>query len=143
MDSEPPSSPAAPPTPTGAGRRPPRPPGRRRRAGRTPRLTACLPFVRIEPSDLARLKSSARAADITLSAYIRRAVFDCPLPRPVPAINREAWARLGALGASFNQHVRAIQEGRAHAADRGLLEELRQEIAALRRELIGEVEDVL
>jgi hypothetical protein len=78
---------------------------------------------------------------MSVSSFVRRVVVGRRLPRPVPAINREAWARLGALGASFNQYVKAIQQGRAPAAHLGLLEELRQELASLRHALVGEVED--
>jgi hypothetical protein len=110
---------------------------RRRRRRRNSRL----PSVAVESSERALLEARARSAGISLSSYIRRAALGRRLPRPVPAINRETCARLGWLGARFNQNVEAIQQGHAPAAHIDLLEELRRELAALRRELVGEVDD--
>ena len=134
-----PSSPDPPPAPG-------RPRGGRHRNGRPHRSrsrpaprSARLAGVRVcrTVEERARLKTLAARLGLTVAAYVRRAVFGRPMARAVPALNREAWARLGALGADLNQCVRAIDQGRATGADRRLLQQLARELAAVRRALQG------
>lgn len=68
--------------------------------------------------------------------WLRLAALKRP-PRVVPEANREAWAELARLAANLNQHQRAINEGHAEAAPAVDLAELRGQVQALRRELLG------
>jgi hypothetical protein len=131
-----PSSPSPPAPPGGGGRR--RRTSRERSAARGRRLTARL-CCHLEPSEHARLAAYCRSVRITPASFLRRLIQGKPLPQPVPAINREAWAGLGALGASFNQYLKAIEQGRAPTAQLDLLAALHQQLAAVRRALVGEV----
>jgi hypothetical protein len=58
-------------------------------------------------------------------------------PPQIPAINRQAWASLGRVAGNLNQYQAAINEGRATGYPPAVLEELRDQVQALRRELIG------
>lgn len=114
------------------GGRPSLPPARRR--------GAALPPVRLTSDELVAIAGEAESCGITVSELVRRRLLGRRLPRAVPRINREAWARLGPLAANLNQYVRAIHQGQAVGAPLPLLEELRREVAALRQALVDDSE---
>jgi hypothetical protein len=59
------------------------------------------------------------------------------LPPMVPAVNALAWAELARLAANLNQAQLAINRGDGDTHQLVLLEDLRNAVVALRRELIG------
>ncbi|HVT16578.1 MAG TPA: mobilization protein [Thermoanaerobaculia bacterium] len=121
---------------------PPPPPTRRRRQGGRPHLPdgerrqAALPRVRVTAGELAAVRAHAEQLGLPVAKLIRALVLGRKL-QGVPAINREAWGRLGPLAANLNQYVKAIHQGQAAGAPVDLLERLRTEVAALRELLLG------
>jgi hypothetical protein len=101
------------------------------------RRSADLSHVRVTPAEFEQVRAQAAELGLSVAELIRRAVLGIQLRRAVPAINREAWGRLGPLAANLNQYVRAINQGQATGAPRSLLEDLRREVAALREALLG------
>lgn len=71
-----------------------------------------------------------------LGRYMRDATFD-RLPPQIPAINREAWMELSRLAGNLNRYVVAIEVGNAQGMPPALAVELREQVQALRRELLG------
>lgn len=71
-----------------------------------------------------------------LGRYMRDATFD-RLPPQIPAINREAWMELSRLAGNLNRYVVAIEVGNAQGMPPALAAELREQVQALRRELLG------
>ena len=59
------------------------------------------------------------------------------LPPMVPAVNAQAWAELRRLAANLNQAQLAINRGDGDPHRLELIQDLREAVAALRRELIG------
>jgi len=95
------------------------------------------------PPDLRdALKARAVAARQPLSVFLREALLRGGLPRPVPAINRDAWQRLAGLAANLNQVSAALHLARlAHRpgdfrALPALVANLRKEVASLRASLV-------
>jgi hypothetical protein len=109
--------------------------GDRRQAVRRDLL---LPAVRVSAGEHRQIDGEAASLGLALTAYVRRLILGRRLPRPVPAVNRELWARLGPLGADLNGLAAAMRDGRAAADPLPLLEALRQEIATLRAALVGD-----
>ena len=59
------------------------------------------------------------------------------LPPAVPALNVQAWAELARLAGNLNQAQAAINRSDGDTHQIELLDELREAVSALRRELIG------
>jgi hypothetical protein len=100
-----------------------------------------LPAVRLTDDEMQEVAGTAARCGLSLSELVRRRLLGRRLPRAVPLLNRDAWARLGPLAANLNQYVRAIHQGQAAGAPLVLLEALRREVAALRSALIDDPED--
>jgi hypothetical protein len=100
------------------------------------RRGAALPRVRVTAQELADVRGQAEALGLPIGELVRRAVLGRRVGG-VPAINREAWGRLGPLAANLNQYVKAIHQGQAAGAPLELLEQLRVEVLALREALLG------
>lgn len=92
--------------------------------------------ARVTPEEQAQVRAQAEALGVPAGELVRRAVLGRRL-QGVPAINREAWGRLGPLAANLNQWVKAINSGHAAGGPLELLEQLRAEVAALREALLG------
>ena len=71
-----------------------------------------------------------------LGRHMRDATFE-RLPPQIPAINREAWIELSRLAGNLNRYVVAIEQGHAQGMPPALAAELREQVQALRRELLG------
>jgi hypothetical protein len=97
-----------------------------------------LPAIRVSPSERHQIDGEAESFGLALSAYMRRIIVGRRLPRAVPAVNREQWARLGALAADLNRLSAASREGNLSVDVLPLLEELKREISALRASLLGD-----
>lgn len=68
--------------------------------------------------------------------YMRDAAFS-RLPPTIPAINQEAWIALAALAENLNRYQVAIQKGHAQGYPPALVGQLRDQVQALRRQLLG------
>ncbi len=110
--------------------------GGRPRATPEARRGNLLPAVRVTAEELAQVRTQAETLGISIGELIRRAVLG-RRAKGVPAVNREAWGRLGPLAANLNQYVKAIHQGQAAGAPLEVLEQLRTELAALREGLLG------
>lgn len=71
-----------------------------------------------------------------LARHMRDATFD-RLPPQIPAINREAWIELSRLAGNFNGYLVAINKGHAQGMPPDLIAGIRDQVQALRRDLIG------
>lgn len=85
------------------------------------------------------VRQRASASGLHPGAYLRSAGLT-RLPRPIPAINREAWLALARLCGNLNQYQAAINEGRATGYPPEVIAELRDQVQALRRDLLGVAE---
>lgn len=135
----------APRDPAAPAPAPPAPPARRR--GGRPRLTAeqlrsaTLPAIRLTRAELVQVEALAAAHRLRVSALVRRIVLGRRLPRPLPQVNLEVWAKLGPLAGNLNQYVKAIHQGRAAGAPLSLLLEIRQLLDTLRSALRDRPDD--
>ena len=75
-----------------------------------------------------------------LGRYMRDATFD-RLPPQIPAINREAWTELSRLAGNLNRYQVAIEQGHAQGMPPALVAALRDQVQALRRDLLGVRDD--
>ncbi len=90
--------------------------------------------VRLNTAELAQL--DAVRGRFKRGHWLRIAAL-AHLPPMVPAVNAQAWAELARLAANFNQAQLAINRGDGDTHQLDLLEDLRQAVMALRRELVG------
>lgn len=97
--------------------------------------------VYLHPDEAALLDRARNRVGLGRSAYMRLASLD-RLPPTIPELNRDAWLELARLAANFNQHQRAINEGRIDSSVPAEdIAELRDMVDALRRDLIGTIDD--
>lgn len=109
--------------------RPPLPDHERRTVNLTVRLTEG------EAADL-----TTRAAELGLAAgpFLREAALARRLPSPpVPELNRTAWADLSKLASNLNQLARLAHAGQLADVGPEILDDLANQVQALRRELLG------
>ncbi|MBU2738308.1 hypothetical protein [Acidithiobacillus concretivorus] len=99
--------------------------------------------VRLNASELSELDSSR--GPYQRAAFLRMAGIG-KLPPAIPAINREAWTALSTVISNLNQYQRAINYGlirhtKSEPIPSFVLEDLIDQVQALRRELMGVSED--
>lgn len=83
------------------------------------------------------IRRRALVAGMKTAAYIRAAALDA-MPRPIPAINREAWVVLARACGNLNQIARHLNEaGAIRTADQ--VGQVRSQLEDLRRALLGVV----
>lgn len=105
-------------------------PERQRRHAVTCRLT-----------DAERDQVDACRGSVTRGEYMRRAAIGNP-PRVVPALNRKGYAELARLSSNLNQLMRGLNSGFGELeAALELVEDARNEVATLRRDLLGIVDE--
>lgn len=80
------------------------------------------------------LLDRGRPEKITRGTWLRTLALNRKLPRPIPEINREAWAELARVAANLNQLTRHFNQGG------GDLDAAMGEVAELRNKLIGVIE---
>jgi hypothetical protein len=95
---------------------------------------------RLTDAELSTAKTRAESVGLSLGAWFRRVALE-KSPVAVPAINREAWAKLGKLAGNLNQLTAAVNAGRVSKIKAKELDELRGQVMALRSELRGEKAD--
>jgi hypothetical protein len=108
--------------------------GDRRLAARRELL---LPAIRVSVGERKQIDGEAERMGLALAAYMRRLILGRRLPRAVPPVNREQWAKLGTLAADLNVLAAAAREGQSGTDVLALLAALRAEIASLRDALLG------
>lgn len=86
-------------------------------------------------ADEIRLVDSRRGG-LSRAAWLRIAALKKP-PRIIPQINREAWSHLAKVAGGLTYLVEVAKIGGRPSFDVSMLADLRQAIAALRRQLIG------
>jgi hypothetical protein len=96
--------------------------------------------VRLTRGERDQLADVARDMGLSLSAYVRQVVLSRPLPprravRPIPEVNREAYASLAHALANLNQVARRLNE-------RGADEPQTQELVAVLTLLAREVREL-
>lgn len=114
-----------------------------RRRGR-PALPAdeqrsCLISVRMTPAERADLERLAKADGMAdqMGRYLyERGIARKPLTR-IPPVNVEAWGRLGKVAGGLTTMAKAAAVMNLPTIDRLLLEEVRDELRAVRLALIG------
>ncbi|WP_123101425.1 hypothetical protein [Acidithiobacillus sulfuriphilus] len=99
----------------------------------TDKRTHCV-SVRLNVAELRLL--DARRGRYQRGKWIRMASLD-KLPPAIPSINLRAWAALATIVSNLNQYQAAINQGNAHAIPSDVLEALRDQVQALRLQLIG------
>jgi hypothetical protein len=89
-----------------------------RRSGSEKRRRSKTYSLRLDPAEQERAAALRDRAGLPLSALLRRALFDTPLPRAArrPTINHQAVARLlgelGKIGTNINQLAKHANAGR-------------------------------
>ena len=89
-----------------------------RRSGTEKRRRSKTYSVRLDPAEQERAAALRDRAGLPLSALIRRALFDTPLPRATrrPTVNHQAVAKLlgqlGRIGTNINQLAKQANAGR-------------------------------
>ena len=99
----------------------------------TDKRTHCV-SVRLNVAELRLL--DARRGHYQRGEWMRMASLD-KLPPTIPSINLKAWAVLATVVSNLNQYQASINQGNAHAIPSGVLEDLRDQVQALRVKLIG------
>ncbi len=100
------------------------------RPPRTARIT-----FRLTPEERELLEARAAQSGLRLGPYVLAAALGRPLPRPIPAIDRQLAANLGRIGGLLNQAVHAINAGLPPLGPRHLLADLRSEVLAVQAAL--------
>jgi len=90
--------------------------------------------VRLNVSELAQLDAVRGRSQ--RGEWLRMAALD-QLPPTVPEANVRAWVELARLAGNLNQAQVVINRGDAGTHQVELLEDLKQAVSALRRELVG------
>jgi hypothetical protein len=131
---------AAPAAVAPAAAPPPAAPPRKRRRGGRPQLgeggrRSVLLRCRVTPTEGVHVHALAEDAGLSISELLRRLALGRRIPRAIPRVNLEVWARLGPLAANFDQYLKAVRQGQAAGAPVALLLEIRDLVDALREEL--------
>ncbi len=99
----------------------------------------CCIMVRLSAQERARLEE--RAAAVGLERRLGRFLYDRgvsrKVPSEVPAINQEAWSRLGNCAGALTTMAQAAAIQRLDTVDQAAIESLRTELRAVRFALLG------
>ena len=97
-------------------------------------------YARFSPEEKAIVEQKAKAAGFTSSKFMRELGLHGRV-QPVLSINLQQWSRLGGLGSNLNQLVRHCNQGVVPPDLKTVLEEIRDQVNAVRRDLITKRED--
>lgn len=99
---------------------------------------ACAITVRLTPAERAALEREATEAGHgnRLGRYLYERAHG-RLPPRIPAVNQEAWSRLGRVAGGLTTMAKAAAIAQLGTMDRLLLAEVRDELRAVRLALIG------
>ena len=121
--------PATPPTRRGKGGRPKIDPAAVRRS---------TIGVRVSAAEYAALRTRAAEMGLTPAQFLRHTALTRRLPRPpVPAVNRDEYAKLGRLAGNLNRLVHRANQGQHVILTDPLVKLLLAELNDLRRALLG------
>ena len=94
--------------------------------------------VRLSPAEYAALRERADQLGMKPGQFLRQAGLTRRLPPPpVPAVNREEWAKLGRLGNNINQLTRRANAGQLTGFPAATIRLHRAEMKRIRAYLIG------
>lgn len=93
--------------------------------------------VWLSDAEWAEVERRAAAARLPVRQYIRRAALGKRIRAAPSVANLDAWRQLARAVANLNQYQAAINAGQAHGYPPELIGELREQVEALRAELIG------
>lgn len=97
--------------------------------------------LRVNATELAAIQEKANEMHMPVSRWLRHAALSRQLPaRPVPAVNRDAYAALGKIGTNINQLTRLAHQGQAPLAT-APLEELEALLRKTKLTLLGVDDD--
>ena len=141
MPDAPPAETPPPPAP-GDSPLPDAPPARRGKGGRPKGDPAAVRRstigVRVSAAEYATLRTRAEQMGLTPAQFLRHTALTRRLPSPpVPAVNRDEYAKLGRLAGNLNQLTRRANTGQNVILTDPLVQLLRTEINRLRQALLG------
>jgi Bacterial mobilisation protein (MobC) len=93
--------------------------------------------VRVLPEDYAAAVAGAAALSLDLATYLRYLVLNRHIPAVAPAPTLMMIRQLSRLGNNLNQLTRLVHTGRVSPRLELLLEQIRDEINAFHRQLLG------
>ena len=94
--------------------------------------------VRLSPAEYAALRERADQLGMKPGQFLRQAGLTRRLPPPpVPAVNREEWAKLGQLANNINQLTRRANAGQLPGFPAATVRLTRAELKRLRATLLG------
>lgn len=113
----------------------------KRRGGRPKKAPAALRSkrlnIRFTESEYSALCEKAAAASLTPTDYAHAELIGADMPKFVPLVNREIYAKLVPLTTNLNQLARMGQAGGNVVVDLKALKAIYAEVVALRKSLIG------
>lgn len=93
--------------------------------------------VRVLPEDQAAVIASAAAVSLDLPTYMRHLLFSRRIPEVASAPTLAMVQQLSKLGNNLNQLTRLVHTGRVNPRLEPLLEEIRDQIQAFHRQILG------
>jgi mobilization protein NikA len=93
--------------------------------------------LRVLPEDHAAAVAAAAAASLDLATYLRHLLRNRRLPAIAPAPTLAMVRQIARLGNNLNQLTRLAHTGRLSPRLEPLLEDIRDQIDAFRRQLLG------
>lgn len=98
----------------------------------------CTISVRLTPAERAELEEKAAAAgQPKLGRYLYERALARRIPARIPPVNAEAWSRLGNVAGALTTMAKAAAVMQMDTVDRLLIEQVRDELRAVRLALIG------
>ncbi len=93
--------------------------------------------VRFTEAEYAELCEKAAAANLTPTDYAHAELIGADMPKFVPLVNREIYAKLVPLTTNLNQLAKMGQSGGNVVVDLKALKAIYAEVVSLRKSLIG------
>lgn len=93
--------------------------------------------VRVLPGDQAAATAAAASLSLDLSTYLRHLLLTQRIPAVAPAPTLGMIRQLSRLGNNLNQLTRLVHSGRVSPRLEPLLEQIRDQVDAFRRQLLG------
>ena len=91
----------------------------------------------LAPKEREEIMAKAGTARLSLATFLRKSALGHPI-NCVPVINGQRWAALSRTTANLNSAMRKIHAGEINHLPVEVLNDLREQVEALRRELVGE-----
>lgn len=91
----------------------------------------------LSPSERDEIVAKAKTAHLSLAGFLRIAALGHPV-HCVPVINGERWAELARTTANLNAAMAKVHAGEMSYLPEEVLDELREQVESVRRQLMGE-----